>query len=139
MRDIVGALHDDQPAGPQPSLDDLETLLTRVLSPSARLIVEGTRHRLPAGVELSAFRIVERLLESLEDVPEVRVRVTIRYEPDLLIVGVQGRVRSDADQLTTLATAREWVALHAGTLESRSLTPGVAQTDVRLPLVTAHA
>jgi signal transduction histidine kinase len=138
MREIVGALRDEQPVGPQPSLDDLETLLQRTLSPSARLTVEGKRHRLPAGLELSAFRIVERLLEPLEDVPEVRVRVTLRYEPDLLAVGVHGRVRSGADQQMTLATAREWVTLHAGTLESRSLA-GVAQTDVRLPLVTANA
>jgi len=139
MREIVGALRDEQPVGPQPSLDDLETLLKRSLSPSARLTVEGKRHRLPAGLELSTFRIVERLLEPLEDVPEVRVRVTLRYEPDLLAVGVQGRLRSGADQQTTLATAREWVTLHAGTIESRALSSGVAQTDVRLPLVTAHA
>ena len=138
MREIVGALRDEPPIGPQPSLDDLETLLQRTLSPSARLTVEGKRHRLPAGLELSAFRIVERLLEPLEDVPEVRVRVMLRYEPDLLAVAVHGRLRSGADQQTTLATAREWVTLHAGTLESRSLA-GVAQTDVRLPLVTAHA
>jgi hypothetical protein len=56
-----------------------------------------------------------------------------------LAVGVHGRVRSGADQQTTLATAREWVTLHAGTLESRSLSSGVAQTDVRLPLVTVNA
>jgi signal transduction histidine kinase len=139
MREIVGALRDDGPVTPQPSLADLEALLQRTLSPSARLTIEGTRHRLPAGVELSAFRIVERLLESLEDVPGARVRVTVRYEPDLLAVGVHGRVRAGADHQTTLATAREWVTLHAGTLESRSLSSGVAQTDVRLPLVTVNA
>jgi signal transduction histidine kinase len=139
MREIVGALCDEGPVSPQPSLDDLEALLQRTLSPSARLTIEGTRHRLPLGVELSAFRIVERLLEPLEDLPEARVRVTVRYEPDLLAVGVHGRVRSGADQQTTLATAREWVTLHAGTLESRSLSSGVAQTDVRLPLVTVNA
>jgi signal transduction histidine kinase len=139
MREIVGALQDEQPLSAQPSLDDLETLLKRTLSPSARLIIEGKRHRLPAGLELSAFRIVERLLEPLDDIPEVRVRVTIRYEPDLLTVGVHGRVRSRADQQTTLAAAREWVNLHAGTLESRSLSSGVAQTDVRLPLVAGYA
>ena len=139
MREIVGALRDEQPVRPQPSLDDLEMLLHRTLSPSARLTVEGDRHRLSAGLELSAFRIVERLLEPLEDAPGMGIRVTLRYEPDLLAVGVHGRVRSGADQQTTIATAREWVSLHAGTLESRSLSSGVAQTDVRLPLVTANA
>ena len=139
MRQIVGALQDEQPLTAQPSLDDLETLLRRTVSPSTRLIIEGKRRRLPAGLELSAFRIVERLLEPLEDVPEARVRVTVSYERDLLAVGVNGRLRSGADQQTTLATAREWVTLHAGTLESWSLSSGVAQTDDELPLVTGHA
>jgi hypothetical protein len=113
-------------------------MLRRVLSPSARVTIDGERLRLPAGLELSAFRIVERLIEPLEDMPDVRVRVTLRYAPDALAVGVHGRVRSGADWQTTLATAREWVALHAGTLESRS-SAGISQTDVRLPLITAHA
>lgn len=139
MRQIVGALQDEPPLSTQPSLDDLETLLRRTLSPSSTLTIEGERRRLPAGLELSAFRIVERLLEPLEDVPEARVRVTVTYDQELLAVGVQGRVRSGADQQTTLATAREWVMLHAGTLESRSLSSGVAQTDVRLPLVAGYA
>ena len=90
-----------------------------MLSPSARVTVDGDRPRLPAGLELSAFRIVERLIEPLEDVPEMRARVTLRYAPDVLAVAVRGRVRAGADLPTTLATAREWVALHAGTLECR--------------------
>ncbi len=138
MRELVGTLRDEPPVSPEPSLDDLEPLLRRVLSPSARVTVDGERLRLPAGVELSAFRIVERLIEPLEDVPEMRARVTLRYAPDVLAVAVRGRVRAGADLQTTLATAREWVALHAGTLESRSQS-GVAQTDVRLPLVAADA
>jgi hypothetical protein len=131
-------LRDESSVSPQPTLEDLEGLLGRVLGPSARLTVEGERQRLPARVELSAFRIVERLLEPLEDVADVRVRVRLRYEPDALQVGVDGRVRAGADLPTTLATAREWVSLHAGTLESQ-LHSGVLQADVRLPLVTAYA
>ena len=67
-----------------------------------------------------------------------RVHVTLRYEPDALEVAVRGRVRAGCDLQPTLAAAREWVSLHAGTLESQ-LRSGVSQTDVRLPLVTAHA
>jgi signal transduction histidine kinase len=139
MREVLGVLHEERLVAPQPSLDDLQTLLERSLSSSARLTVEGKRHRLPAGLELSAFRIVERLVAGLEDLPELRVHVMVRYEPELLTVGVQGRVRPGVDQQTTLATAREWVTLHAGTIESRSLAADVARTDVRLPLVTAYA
>ena len=138
MREIVGGLRDETPVRPQPSLADVDALLARTLSPNVRLTVDGDQHRLPAGIELSAFRIVERLLEPLEGMPNARVQVTLRYESDALTVGVRGRVRSGADLHTTLATAREWVSLYAGTIDSQ-LRAGVSQTDVRLPLVTAHA
>ena len=138
MREIVGGLSDEKPLRPQPSLADVDALLARTLSSNVRLTVDGDRHRLPAGIELSAFRIVERLLEPLEGMPAARVQVTLRYEADALEVAVRGRVRSGADLHTTLATAREWVSLHAGTMSSQ-LRAGVSQTDVRLPLVTAHA
>jgi signal transduction histidine kinase len=138
MREIVGALNDESPTDPQPTLDDVRALLDRTVAPNARLTINGARHKLPAGVELSAFRIVERLLEPLEGMPNARVQVTLRYAPDTLEVAVRGPVRSGADLQTPLATAREWVSLHAGTLESQ-LRAGVSQTDVRLPLVTAYA
>jgi signal transduction histidine kinase len=138
MREIVGGLRDETPVRPQPSLADVDALLARTLSPNVRLTVDGDQHRLPAGIELSAFRIVERLLEPLEGMPDARVQVTLRYEPHALTVGVRGRVRSGADLHMTLATARQWVSLYAGTIDSQ-LRAGVSQTDVRLPLVTAHA
>ena len=58
--------------------------------------------------------------------------------PEQLELSVRGPVRSEVDMQTPLATAREWVALHAGRLESE-LRAGVSTTRVRLPLVTAHA
>jgi signal transduction histidine kinase len=138
MREIVGVLRDEPPAGPQPSLADLEALLAQTLATPAGLTIAGDRCALPAGIELSAFRIVQRLLEPLDSEAAERVQVTLRYEPDALEVAVRGHVRVGCDLQTTLATAREWVALYAGTLESQ-LRSGISQTDVRLPLVTAHA
>jgi signal transduction histidine kinase len=138
MRELVGTLRDDQPIDPEPSLNDLDALLARLAPARPELIVEGDRSRLPAGVELSAFRIIERLLEPLEHATDTRVVVLLRYAPDELEVRVQGKVRSEADFQTPLAAAREWVSLHAGRLDSE-LRSGVSTTDVRLPLVTAHA
>jgi signal transduction histidine kinase len=138
MRELVGTLRDDQPTDPEPSLNDLDGLLARLAPGRAELIVEGDRSRLPAGVELSAFRIIERLLEPLENATDTRVVVLLRYAPEELEVRVQGRVRSEADFQTPLAAAREWVSLHAGRLDSE-LRSGVSTTDVRLPLVTTHA
>jgi signal transduction histidine kinase len=138
MREIVGALRDEPSLAPQPSLDDLEALLQRTLSANARLTVVGDAHRLPAGLELSAFRIVERLLEPLEAGGSPQVQVTLRYTANALEVGVRGRLRRGEDLQTTVATAREWVSLHAGTLQS-GVRSDISQIDVRLPLVAAHA
>jgi signal transduction histidine kinase len=138
MRELVGTLRDDHPTDPEPSLNDLDALLARLAPGRPELIVEGDRSRLPAGLELSAFRIIERLLEPLEAATDARVVVLLRYAPEELEVRVQGKVRSDADFQTPLAAAREWVSLHAGRLDTE-LRSGLSTTDVRLPLVTAHA
>jgi signal transduction histidine kinase len=138
MREIVGALRDESPIRPHPSLNDVAALLDRIGSSASRLTVIGDRTRLPAGVELSAFRIIERLLEPLETLAGARAAVELRYAPEMLEVRVQGTVRSEADMQTTLAAAREWVSLHAGALESE-VRAGVSRIEVRLPLVAAHA
>ncbi len=138
MREIVGTLRDEQPLGPLPSLVDLDALMVRLGRGRAVLTVQGERSRLPAGVELSAFRIIERLLEPLEGMPDARISVALHYAPEEFGVLVRGRVRSEADVQTPIAAAREWVSLHAGRLES-DVRSGVATTDVRLPLVTVHA
>ncbi len=138
MREIVGTLRDEQPLAPVPSLGDLDALIARFGRGRAVLTLEGERSRLPAGVELSAFRIIERLLEPLEGMPDARISVTVHYAPEELAVRVHGKVRPEADVQIPLAAAREWVSLHAGRFESE-VRSGVATTDVRLPLVTAHA
>jgi hypothetical protein len=136
MRTIVGALHEDQRAAPQPSLADLPGLIGAV--PNARLIVEGEQRWVPAGVSLSAYRVVERLLEPFEDAAEANVLVTVRIVPETLEIAVRGRGRPEAEMHAALAAAREWAGLHAGTVES-GLRAGVEHTDVRLPLITAYA
>ena len=136
MRTIVGALHEDQPTAPQPSLADLPRLIDAV--PNARLVVDGEQRRVPAGVSLSAYRVVERLLEPFEDAPGANVVVTVRIMPGTLEISVRGSGRPEGEMHAAIAAAREWAGLHAGTVESR-LRAGVAHTDVRLPLVTAYA
>jgi hypothetical protein len=136
MRTIVGALHDDQPAAPQPSLADLPGLIDAV--PNARLIVDGEQRRVPAGVSLCAYRVVERLIEPFEDAPDANVVVAVRIVPETLEIAVRGHGRPQVEMRAAIAAAREWAGLHSGTVES-GLRAGVAHTDVRLPLVTAYA
>src|SRR6201986_3407053 len=94
MRTIVGALRADQGVvamAPPPTLAHLEALLVRAKGEKAHLEVEGTPRVLPAGVELSAYRVVESLLDAMEDAPGVDVAV--RFDDDALTVTVSGAMR----------------------------------------------
>ena len=69
MRDVVADLHDgDGPAGtvPGPVLARLDRLLAEAGEGPAQLRVVGDPRLLPPGLEVSAYRIVERLLEATD-------------------------------------------------------------------------
>ena len=84
----------------------------------ARLTVEGNPRVLPAGVELSAYRIVEHLLDALEDAPGVEVRV--RFGDDALELAVSGPARRRGQ--AAIERARERV----GSSTARSRPPCAA-------------
>jgi hypothetical protein len=133
MRAIVGVLrHDesDAPTDPQPTLTHLEAMLVRAKGADARLKVEGSPRALPAGVELSAYRIVEHLLAALDDSPDVEVRV--RFADDALELEVSGPARRRGQ--AAIERARERVQLHRGTLEA-TLRSGRADAVVQLPML----
>lgn len=117
MRELVGVLRDDSSNGdktPQPTLTHLEALLVRAKGTEAELSVQGNPRTLPAGVELSAYRIVEHLLAALEDSPDVDVRV--HFADDALELAVSGPSKRRAG--AAVDKARERVQLHRGTLET---------------------
>jgi hypothetical protein len=132
MRTVVGVLRsagDDAPIQPQPALVQLDALLLRVKGAGARLTVEGNPRALPAGVELSAYRVVEHLLEALDDAEDVEVRV--RFADDALEIGVAGPVKRRGAE--AIERARERVALHSGTLDTTTR-DGRAEAVVLLPI-----
>ncbi|MEJ7875933.1 MAG: hypothetical protein WKF62_04665 [Solirubrobacterales bacterium] len=117
MRALLGVLRDDSvdaETAPQPTLTGLNALLVRAKGAKAGLAVEGNPQTLPAGVELSAYRIVEHLLAALEDSDEVDVRV--RFADRALVLEVSGPPRRRG--AAAIERARERVALHHGTLET---------------------
>jgi hypothetical protein len=117
MRAAVGVLRDDSselPTAPQPTLTHLEVLLVRAKGRDARLALEGSPRVLPAAVELSAYRIVEQLLDALEDAPDVEVRV--RFGDDALELVVSGPARRRAK--ASIERARERARLQSGTVEA---------------------
>ncbi|MGD9571086.1 MAG: sensor histidine kinase [Thermoleophilia bacterium] len=113
MRSVVGVLRDDAgdaETAPQPALTQLEGLLVQAKGAGARLTVEGRPRALPAGVELSAYRVVEHLLDALGDAPDVAV--VVRFADDALELRVTGPVRRKG--AAALDRARERARLHNG-------------------------
>jgi hypothetical protein len=135
MRAVVGVLRndeDDAPIEPQPTLTHLEAMLVRAKGDGARLKVEGSLRALPAGVELSAYRIVEQLLEALADTPSTEV--CVRFADDALELSVVGSPRRRNAE--AIERTRERVRLHHGTLQA-STDQGRAEFVVSLPLFAA--
>ena len=106
MRDVVGTLRDEAPSDPQPTLAQLSELLGRATVADARLTVEGTPKSLPAGVELSGFRIVEQLLVALDDAPDAAVDVRLIFRPDALELHLAGPTAMRTDLSAVVGAAR---------------------------------
>ena len=65
-RRLLGMLRggDDQPLAPQPRIGDVPSLISQVRAPGCPvdLVIDGEQRELPAGIELSAYRIVQEAL-----------------------------------------------------------------------------
>ncbi len=96
--------------------------------------MEGSPRALPAGIELSAYRIVEHLLGALDDAPGVDVR--LRFGDSALEVVVAGPTSRRRDIGAAIERARERAQLHQGTLEAK-IDGGRARAVAELPLAVA--
>jgi signal transduction histidine kinase len=138
MREVVGTLREEGLTQPQPVLAQLGGLLESATAADARLRVEGSPRALPAGVELSAYRIVEHLLTVLQDTPGARVDVLLRFGPDALELDVAGPASPHSDPGTALTVARERVALLGGSLRIET-SSGRYAALVKLPVTATYA
>ncbi|HEY9375469.1 MAG TPA: sensor histidine kinase [Jiangellaceae bacterium] len=89
MRRLLGVLwtHDDGSKAPQPGLAELPNLVAQMEQAGlpVALAVSGQPRTLPAGVELSAYRIVqEALTNTLKHAGPSRAEVELSYHPDVL-------------------------------------------------------
>ena len=99
----------------------------------SRLTVAGDPRSLPATVELSAYRIVEHLVDVLADQPDSRIEVGVRFDHDALEIRVTGPVDKSADVKAAVARARERAKFLGGSLDmkvSRGRASAVAQLPV---------
>jgi signal transduction histidine kinase len=134
MREIVGLLRGgDVALAPAPTVAHLDALLARHTGSGSRLTVAGDPRSLPATVELSAYRIVEHLVDVLADQPESRIEVGVRFDDDALEIRVNGPVDRSADIKAAVARARERAKLLGGSLDIK-VSRGRASAVAQLPL-----
>jgi signal transduction histidine kinase len=143
MRRLVGMLRSDadDPLAPQPDLGDLPTLVTQVREAGlpVALQIEGERRELPAGVELSAYRIVqEALTNALKHAGDARADVRVRYGPDSLELEIVDNGLGATDRASSgghgLVGMRERAALYGGRLHAGRRPSGGFAVQVVLPI-----
>jgi signal transduction histidine kinase len=142
MRRLVGMLRTDgsDSLSPQPGLDDVPALVTQVTEAGlpVELHVEGERRALPAGIELSAYRIVqEALTNALKHAGNAHAEVHVRYGPESLeleIVDDGVGAVGPAPGGHGLVGMRERVALYGGRLDAGRRPSGGFAVSVKLPV-----
>src|SRR5215216_2052453 len=151
LRRLLGVLRQaDEPQGdlaPVPGLADLEGLLAEVAKAglAVKLQVNGTRPPVPAGVDLSAYRIVQEALTNVvKHAGPARAQVVVGYGDQEVTVEViddgRGVVTSVSDGRAGtghgLIGMRERVQAFGGELEVGPRSGGGFRVAARLPLAT---
>jgi signal transduction histidine kinase len=149
LRRLLGVLRQEsQPQGdlaPVPGLADLDSLLAEVAKAglAVRLRVEGTPSPLPAGVDLSAYRIVQEALTNVvKHAGPARAQVVVGYRDQDVTVEVTddglgvGAPTGDGQARVGhgLIGMRERVAAFGGDLEAGPRPGGGFRVAARLPL-----
>ena len=93
MGTLVGLIRDEPESlrDPQPTLADVDRLVatTRALGLPVQVVTEGSAGALPAAVELSAYRVVQKgLTNALKHAGPAEVSIVLRYRPGDLEVEV---------------------------------------------------
>jgi signal transduction histidine kinase len=145
LRRLLGAVRTDaagEPVPPQPGLGQLDELAKPLRVAGLTVVVnrEGTPSDLPAGVDLSAYRIVqEALTNTLRHARATAAEVTFRYHNDALEIevvddGHAPPARAGAETGFGLIGMRERAALLGGSLEAGPTAHGGYRVHALLPL-----
>ena len=148
MRRLLGIMRteSERPAlAPQPGLGTLPQLVEQVRQSGlpVELTVEGTPVKLPAGVDLSAYRIVqEALTNTLRHAGPAHAWVAVRYEGEDVEIEVANDGTSDGVNDGGghgLVGMRERAALCGGELRSGPRPGGGFKISARLPVAGGAA
>jgi signal transduction histidine kinase len=146
MRRLLGVLRSagaEEPAAlePAPGLADLDALVAQVTRSGVdvELRVEGRRTAVPAGVDLSAYRVVQEALTNvIKHAGPARAVVEVRYTDTAVTVEVvddgQGAATPAAAGGHGLVGMRERVAVHGGVLDVGPGDAGGFHVSARFPV-----
>ena len=147
LRHLFGPVHHGEgedlhgPVG----IDRVEELAARARAAglSVHVHVEGDRVRLPTGVDLTAYRVVqEALTNTLKHGGRAQASVTVSYEPNEIVLSIEDDGVGAADAPAELGELggghglvgmRERVELYGGLLQAGSRPGGGFAVRVRLP------
>lgn len=140
LRRMLGLVREGDPLAlePRPGLEQLDPLLDqlRTAGMAVEIEVQGTHRELPAGVDVSAYRIVQEALTNvLKHAGPAQARVRIAYGPDAVDLEVVDDGRGPQNgQGHGLVGMRERVALYGGTFEAGPAGPRGFRVRARLPV-----
>jgi signal transduction histidine kinase len=143
MRRMVGVLRrpEEGPAlAPQPSLEHADKLVehAREAGLQVELSIEGTPEQLPAGLDLTAYRLVqEGLTNALKHAQASHAEVVVQYGEGFVEVTVSDDghgVGSGDGGGHGLVGMRERVSVYGGELEAGPRAGGGYRLRARLPL-----
>lgn len=149
LRRLLGMLRADEleaDRSPQPGIEQLGLLVERMRDAGlpVELSVEGRRRALPAGLALTAYRVVqESLTNALKHAHPSLVEIVVRYEQaqlELRVVndGVVANGRT-VESGHGLIGMRERVSLYGGRLEARPEPGGRFLVEAGIPFDAADA
>lgn len=145
LRRLLGVLRreDEELAlAPAPSMAHVDALVHRVSAAGlpAVLQVEGEARELPAGVDVTAYRVVQEALgAALELGGAGRAQVVVRYRRDAVELEVRDDGLKDIDDQRRMMGMRERVALFGGELHLARPREGGHVLRARLPVAEAVA
>ena len=150
LRRLLGVLRTDDGAAalaPQPGLDQVSALAAHVREAgvAVELRVDGTRDKVPAGVDLAAYRIVQEALTNvLKHAGASHAVVRVGYRPDAIELevlddghGPLGGGHDGTGPGQGLIGMRERASLYGGLVEAQPRTEGGFTVRARLPVRSA--
>jgi signal transduction histidine kinase len=153
MRQLLDVLRQEDEAGgglaPVPGLADLDPLVAQVVESgvAVEVRIEGARTGVPAGVDVSAYRIVQEALTNvIKHAGPAKATVVVRYGDGEVAVEVTDDGRGAAPAATRSGAGgaglgtigmRERAAVHGGDLEAGPRAGGGYRVAARLPYQAA--